>query len=364
MTGHNVRHVGAPTLDIWSDLVRSDPTALIFQTPQWMRCLTHCGWVDASRLYKTRDERLLVLPLAVRQHRPTRTWVLASLPSGWGTGGLLARGGARLEDIAAVASQLTMEPFLQVRLRPTFLAAAAWERASLPPGRHIPRRVHVLDLRGGMDQVWEQRFGSRTRQGMRTARRRTDEAGITVQCGHAPELVRQFYDLYLQWVIRRAVANGIPVRLARARATFAEPRRTFQAVAQEIGDQCRIRVASLRGHPVAATVTLLGDRTAIYWRGYDDRETARRLHVPELLHLAAIKDACEHGCDYYEMGESGGIASLERFKLKLGARPQDITEYRLERVPLSALQDGVGVAVERLGSLLTLSHARGKSSPT
>ena len=44
MTRYDVRHVGAPGLDIWKDLIRLDPTALIFQTPEWLHCLTRCGW--------------------------------------------------------------------------------------------------------------------------------------------------------------------------------------------------------------------------------------------------------------------------------------------------------------------------------
>jgi hypothetical protein len=135
----------------------------------------------------------------------------------------------------------------------------------------------------------------------------------------------------------------------------------FEVVAREMGDRCRIRVASLCGHPVAATVTLLDRHTAIYWRGYDDRETARRLHLPELLHFAAIKDACHEGCDSYEMGESGGVASLERFKVKLGGRPQPITEYRIERFPLSRLQAGGSTAMHRLESLLTRRDATPKA---
>jgi CelD/BcsL family acetyltransferase involved in cellulose biosynthesis len=200
-----------------------------------------------------------------------------------------------------------------------------------------------------MEQVWNNRFRSKARQGMRAALRRADEAGVTVRCGHTPDLVSQFYELYLKWAAYRARAKGIPTWLVQFRAGHAEPRRVFEVVASELGDRCRIRVASLQGRPVAATVTLRGDFTAIYWRGYHDRET-EQAHLPEMLQLAAIEEACGWGCHDYEMGESGGVESLERFKQKLGAQPRGVTEYRLERLPLSQLQDSTASALQRLES--------------
>jgi len=350
MTRYDMRHVGAPGLDIWKDLIRLDPTALIFQTPDWLHCLTRCGWEDASRMYETRDGRLLVLPIVVRRHRPSYASVLASFPSGWGTGGIVASGGVRPDEVAAVAAQLADEGFLQVRLRPSFLAAPAWEKAAETLGKPIPRRVHVVDLRGGMEQVWNQRFQSKGRQGIRAGLRRADETGVTIQCGHTPELVSQFYEIYLKWAANRADAREIPTWLTQFRVRHAEPRKMFEIVASELGDRCQIRVASLQGQVVAATVTLLGDSVAIYWRGYHDRKMAQTYHLTEMLQHAAIEEACARGCNDYEMGESGGVASLERFKQKLGGQPRPMAEYRLERLPLSKLQDSTASALKRLES--------------
>ena len=67
--------------------------------------------------------------------------------------------------------------------------------------------------------------------------------------------------------------------------------------------------------------------------------------------MAAIEEACERGCLDYEMGESGGVSSLERFKQKLGGEPRRIAEYRVERLPLSKLQDSFAFVVGRLEAL-------------
>jgi Acetyltransferase (GNAT) domain len=166
-----------------------------------------------------------------------------------------------------------------------------------------------------MDVIKAERFGSDTRRSLRAAQRRAASAGLTIDCGSSPDLVADFYESYLRWVDRRARARGIPVRLARRRALRAKPRRKFDVVASGMGSGCRIRIARLGGQPVAANITLVSNRTAVYWRGYDDRAVASRLHAAELLHLRAIEEACKAGCEDYEMGEVGWrrvVGALQR----------------------------------------------------
>jgi hypothetical protein len=359
-----LRYVGPAPHDVWDDLVADNPTALIFQTPQWLDCVCRSSRAkDASRLYEAPDGRRAVLPLVARRGLLGRATIEASLPAGWGTGGLVTPGGPLPGDIAAVLTDLAARSVLQTRLRPTFLAAPAWEQEALPRLIAQPRKIHVLDLRGGMDVVWSRRFRSDTRRNMRLARARAESAGLTVECGSSAGLVADFYDIYLRWVDRRAHARRIPVQLARRRAERAEPRCKFEIVASTMGSRCRIRVARIGSRPVAATITLIGNRTAVYWRGYDDRAVANQLHAMELLHLDAIEDACSKGCDDYEMGESGGVASLERFKRKLGAQPHRTAEYRLERLPLTRAESVIVAARTRAETAITGLIAR-RSHPS
>lgn len=39
------------------------------------------------------------------------------------------------------------------------------------------------------------------------------------------------------------------------------------------------------------------------------------------------------GCRYFEMGESGGVASLERVKSRFGGTPHYLVEYRGRQLP-------------------------------
>jgi hypothetical protein len=67
-----------------------------------------------------------------------------------------------------------------------------------------------------------------------------------------------------------------------------------------------------------------------------------------LLHKVAIQAACDAGCASYHMGESGRSRGLGFFKSRFGAEPHPYQEYRLERLPLTAVDRAMRSAVKRV----------------
>ncbi|MFF3397815.1 GNAT family N-acetyltransferase [Streptomyces sp. NPDC002659] len=327
--------------ETWARVLASDPGAMAFHLPQWLDCICRVGgWQDASRLYRTGEGRELVLPMVRRRGQVRALSLQSSFPPWWGKGGILAAGGVRPHEVDMVLADLTSDGALRTSVRPAFTAADAWPGAA-PGVVTVPRPVHVLDLDGGMKTLWTQRWSSNTRSRLRSAERRAEKAGLVVESGESPEQVAAFYDLYLGWLDRRARERHLPPALIRSRGKRAEPLAKFQAVAASLPGTCRILVARLDGEPVAATIVLVHGSVCIYWRGFSDKQTAGPLRVNQLLQLRSVEQACEAGCRFYEMGESGGVASLERFKANLGARTRHVAEYRLERMPLTRLEDGL-----------------------
>lgn len=330
--------------EVWQELLRADPTALVSQTPAWVDCICALGGCeDASRLYETPDGRQLVLPMVRRRGLPAALAIQASLPPSWGMGGLLAAGGAAPEEVAAVFADLAARPALRTSLRPNPLAAEAWAAARPAVVVAVPRLAHVLDLEGGFERVWSERFKGETRTGVRKAER----AGLVVECDTSGRLVPVFYDLFRRSVDRWARQQHEPLRLARWRAQRRDPLRKFQLVAERLGEACRIWVAWLDGRPAAAILVLQG-ANASYTRGAMDKELAGPARANHLLHRLAIEDACRAGCRHYHMGESGSSASLAQFKSRFGAAPHRYAEYHLERLPITSLDDRLRRLVKRL----------------
>jgi lipid II:glycine glycyltransferase (peptidoglycan interpeptide bridge formation enzyme) len=104
-----------------------------------------------------------------------------------------------------------------------------------------------------------------------------------------------------------------------------------------LGDLSRIWIAWVGDLPAAAIITLFYQGIALYWRGTSDKELTRSTRANDLLQWLAIQEACRIGCRYYAMGESGGVASLMRFKSGFGAVPYSYVDYNLGWLPTTTV---------------------------
>jgi Acetyltransferase (GNAT) domain len=336
---------GPAARGVWNRVLAHDPDASISQTPTWMDCLCASGrWKDVTRSYLADDGRELVLPLAGWRRSGGAARVAASMPFGWGTGGLLCPAG-RLSsmDVAAVVADLSRRQPVRTTLRPGPAMEQAWA-AGVP--EHVRRTRHMsqsLELAGGFSAV-SSRFSKSVRRNVRKA-----EGGpITVEWDEGRRLVPVFDALYRTSVARWAERQHEPRTLAQWRSRRRDPPSKFQLVADRLGTACRIGVAWRSGVPAAAIIVLTHGEHITYWRGAMDQALAARTGANELLHCTAIEDACRAGRRWYHMGDSAPASSLAEFKRRLGAEEEHYTGYRLERWPLTAAEELLRTAVKRL----------------
>jgi hypothetical protein len=328
----------------WEAALASDPSAVVSQTPAWTECIcAFGGYEDASRLYELPGGRRLVLAMVRRRHLPGPLSWDASLPPHWETGGIVAPGGLRTEDLAMVFRDLARRPVVRTSLRPGPLDASTWAAARPPGALVIPHLAHVLELDGGFGRVWKKRFAGTTR----TAVRKAEQSGLTVERDRSGKLVPALYELFQLSLDRWAHQQHEPLPLARWRGRRRDPVRKFELIAQMLGEACRVWVAWHAGEPAAALVVLQGTN-ASYIRGMMNKELAGPTRANYLLHQLAIEEACEAGCRHYHMGESGSSAGLAQFKTRFGARPHPYAEYRIERLPITAVDRRARQAVKRV----------------
>lgn len=334
--------------DSWSHLLGLSPDALAFQTPAWVDALEAVTrYRDASRLYTLANGRQLVLPLVATPWLGVTTFsTAASLPYGWGFGGVLAPDGVTPADLELVLGDIARLPFMRTSIRASPLLAGLWPPAShFPRLVRVPRRAHILPLDGGWEAIWSQRFTGEAR----TAVRKAERSALTIESGSDSRLVDAFYALYRISMERWSHLSPLPPRVARWRTQRREPAAKFHAVAERLDEACRIWLASKSGRPVAAVVVLTHGDHASYWRGAMNESVAGPTRANYLLHRASIQAACAAGCRFYHMGETGASASLAQFKTRFGAEPHDYFEYRLERLPLTPAASALRAAAHLPG---------------
>ena len=222
-----------------------DKDALPTQSPEWLDSLCADGrYVDASRC-SAPDGRRALLPLVRRAHRTDRASTLASMPASWGFGGLLVEGGVTVEAVSAVVDDLVGQTALRVRLRPNPLHAGVWA-AAMAERRGVsttPSCAHVLDLDGGFDTVWQQRFKATTRNQVRKAER----MGVVVETDTTGRLLPELHALLRTSVDRWASRQHEPARLAQLRFARRDPPARLRAIAEHLGGSCRVSVARFDG---------------------------------------------------------------------------------------------------------------------
>jgi hypothetical protein len=338
-----VRVTSPAPRDAWEQALASDPNALVSHSPGWTDLICSFeGYEDASRLYELPGGRRLVLPMVRRRRLPGPLAVEASLPLSWDAGGIVAPGGITRRDVDAVFAELARRAVVRTAVRPSPLDAPEWA-AARPPGVVVPRLAHVLELEGGFGQVWARRFAGTAR----TAVRKAEKSGLTVERDTSGRLVPVLYDLFDRSLERWARQQHEPRALARWRGHSRDPRAKFALIARALGEACRIWVAWRDGRPAAAIVVMQGTN-ANYTRGMMDKEVAGPARANYLLHRLAIEEACEAGCRYYNMGESGSSPSLAQFKTRFGAVPRPYAEYHVERLPITSLDRRARGVVKRL----------------
>jgi len=257
-------------------------------------------------------------------------------------GGLVASEPLRTSEVAAVVADLERDPGLRTSIRPNPLHGELWSTIRAPGVVKVPRTAHVLDLDGGFERVWQERFTGTAR----TAVRKAERSGLVVEHDSTGRLVPVFYALFELSLARWAAQQHEPTRLARLRAHRRDPQRKLEAIARTLGDACRIWVAWLDGRPAASIVVLVG-RNASYTRGAMNKELAGPTRANYLLQKLAIEDACEAGCVRYHMGETGSSSALAQFKTRFGAVAYEYGEWHLERLPITRADRSVRNLVKR-----------------
>jgi hypothetical protein len=335
--------VGPAARAAWREALEHDPQALISQTPAWMDCVCDAGrYEDATRAYEAADGHLLVLPLA-RRRVPGVAGVAASMPFGWGTGGLISsRGHLSGADVAEVVADLVGQRAIAIGVRPSPLTAAAWS-AGVPD--HVPHTQHMtqsISLDGGFDAAW-----SRAAATVRSHCRKAERRGVTVQRDATGRLIPVFERLYRMSVERWARQQHEPLWLARWRAGHRDPEEKFRSVAARLGPACRVWTAWREDHPLAAVVVLTHGHHSTMWRAAIDKEAIRGTGANELLHQAAIAEACEEGHRYFHLGDSAPGSELARNKRGFGTVDIHYPGYRFERLPLTAADRFLRTRVKR-----------------
>ncbi len=330
--------------DVYQRVFAADPDAMPYQSPDWLDTLCRLtGFVDASLYYEMDDQKKIVLPVVRSPVMPPRFGLSASGSLRLGNGGLLSDSPLTCEDVGAISKDLWSRRFLHLTIRPNPCLAHIWECGLSAPAIRVRRFAHVIRLEGGFGQVWGNLFSKSTRNRIRKAER----LGVEVEFDDSGRLMPVYFQLLEHSVRKWAEQQHEPLWLAKWRTHGRNPLKKLETIARTMHHACGVWVAWYRGEPVCASI-VLQHHNANDIRNAVNYTLSSQTGANDLILSCSIQRACEAGCRYYHLGESGNSEGLASFKERFGATGYSYYEYILEQLPLTRLVNHFRQTVKRI----------------
>jgi hypothetical protein len=282
------------------------------------------------RILEFDDGVTALLPLVRVRRRPGLLRCYEAMPLS--LGGTPVPFGGSLSPVHLLALIQALEPHSLVLHGNSVEAFAVAKDIRLPNLRIHERSSHVLDLEGGFEKVWSQRFSGKVRNQCRLAVRK----GVSVRPALHPEDFETYYGLYAATAARWGHESPPhPLSLYRSLATLS-------------GRGVSLSLAYVDDRPIAGVLLLEGRYFTLYWGAAMLKDCASYCPTNALLR-AAIAKACENGKTQFDFGGSGELVSVRKYKESFGARPTSYNSLSYQTRTYRAV-DGLkgGLAALRL----------------
>jgi hypothetical protein len=208
-------------------------------------------------------------------------------------GGLIADGELGPEHIEAVYTGLMGHRTNEVTVIGN--PYARWEM----PKAFLTSLMFTQSLRlaGEFKPVW-QGFSRGNKSNIKKAIR----SGLDIGLAESEDDYRQYYHAYQESLTRWG-----------ERATSRYPFELFRAMKECSRERVKLWLVRKAGAVIGGIVMFYHNRHAVYWHGAFI-EAFFEYRPSNLVHVEAIRDACERGFEWYDFNPSGGHEGVVRFK--------------------------------------------------
>ncbi|MBC5806965.1 MAG: hypothetical protein DLM53_10245 [Candidatus Eremiobacter antarcticus] len=306
-------------LDEWEAIDRSAAAPTFFARPAWAKALADAHpYLTAWPLRcEIKPHGHAIIPL-MRGSRGRFGWnVFEGMPFGSYT--------AILDQTnAPVTSEIAEAVVTDLLAKADAILLNPWPLKPLRAPASIIRKLEeasVIDISGGPEQALS-KMPSKSRRMVGQARRRG------VQC--AIETDEQAVDRYYE-LLEDAALNRWHISSPRT------SKELLRRVAFHGKDSVEIWIARFEGKPVAGAVALYGSQEVLLWTTAT-RPGMEILRPHNLLHAEIEEHAAKRGIQWYNLGSSGGLAGVLKFKGSLGATSIEYETIRRESLPFRAVK--------------------------
>ncbi len=315
-----MKFIDSPSIDLWNEVALKSTWATFFHTPTWAKIIveTYPQFKIATKGFDLDDGNFAIVPILASVERNNIFMWLESTYLG-GYGGVIATRVLTQQEINGIYKRLAAlrvahyhflgNPFSEMDLPPAF--------QSSPHYTHVIRICSFDDLCVKIDRDKRAQVRKGKAKGTQTLLAATEEDyktyfsiyEDTLQRWGEKTLVRYSYELFRNIYLNRN--QGIKLWLAKVGDEIVSGKLTFYHNLIVCGWH-------------AATLQQ-------YFHYYPDQ-----ILMEEIIH-----DACENGYEWLDLGPSGGLVGVEKYKEDFGAERLYLKSYDWEANRLYKLYRGI-----------------------
>jgi hypothetical protein len=299
----------------WPELLQSDPRASVFHTTGWLEALRRTYGCEPTAFTTSAPEEKLQNGVVFCR---VKDWVrgcrMVSVPFSDHCQPLINKWEEWDTLVSALKEYQGPKKWKYIEFRsPTSSAIEESSRWAFAKGDEF--LLHKLDLRPGLNII----FQNFHKDCVQRKIHRAERENLEYETGRSESLLAKFYDLLL--VTRRR--HQLP----------PQPLVWFRNLADCVGDQLVIHVASKNGQPIASILTMFFKNSLVYKYGCSNAKY-HNLGSMQFLFWKTIQEGKGLGAQQFDLGRSElHNEGLVNFKNHLGAIGSRLLYLRIERDP-------------------------------
>lgn len=293
----------------WNDIINSSENSYFFHTPAWANILKETyGYKIATRLYEVDDNDIL---LPMMEGNKYGFGYYYSMPESYGgifstydlSSNILYEILGKIVDNRHILFELALPPFCGLSIK---------DDSFIKQVKSEWNYTHILFLKNGFDYLWNNRFNKKNRNAIRKA----EQNNVDILDGNSLQHFREYYKLYTESSKKWGYKNP------------PHPLKLYENMYKFGASNIQLRLAVKDDKTIGGVVSFYFNKTVFFW-GSTVLQDYQMYRPVNLLLKDSIEYACNEGYENYNLGASGNLEGVRKFKESFGPEMVNLGRYRI-----------------------------------
>ena len=287
----------------WKELISNNDNTYFFHSPLWAKIIEKSfdEYNTNTRIYHINGNEILVPMMKKNQYGFK---FLYSMPFG-SYGGFFSKSSISSNDIKNVINKIIGGRNLNFNFTIPPLSNLPLDFAKNPKVIEVNKiwsYTHILSVDKDFEYIWKNKFNRRARRSIKKAQKHN----ITIREGDSLDDFKAYHDIYAKAIKKWDMKNP------------PDPFDFYKNMYKYGSDYVNLYLAILNDEIIAGLLTFNYGKT-VFMYGSAFLNEYGSFHPTSLIYGHIIKNACNESYKYVNMGSSGDISGVRKFKENFGS---------------------------------------------